>query len=71
MHISYHGSRKTAAFRIEHFFVNSQHQNTNSKGDFVLKNQFLAVVLKIYDIQKYIIVYQFIKFYLSMILPKD
>ena len=32
-------------------FVNSQHEYTNSKGDFVLKNPF-GIVVKIFDIQK-------------------
>ena len=27
-------------------YVNSQHKNTNSKGDFVLKNQFETLVCK-------------------------
>ena len=33
-------------------FVNSQLENTNLKGDFVLKNQFETFVLKISGIQK-------------------
>ena len=33
-------------------FVNTQHYTTNSKGDFVLKNQFKTFVLKISGIQK-------------------
>ena len=35
-------------------FVNSQRENTNSKGDVVLKNRFETFVLKISGIQKYI-----------------
>ena len=33
-------------------FENSQHENTNSKGDFVLKNRFQAFILKNSGIQK-------------------
>ena len=33
-------------------FVNSQHYNTNSNGDFVLKTQFSTFALKISGIQK-------------------
>ena len=33
---------------------NSQHYNTNSKGDFVLKNRFKTFVFKISGIQKQI-----------------
>ena len=33
-------------------FVNLQHENTNSKSDFVLKNRFETFVLKISIIQK-------------------
>ena len=33
-------------------FVNSQHENTNSKGDFELKTRFEAFILKISDLQK-------------------
>ena len=33
-------------------FVNSQHNNTNSKNDFVLKNQIQTFGLKISGIQK-------------------
>ena len=36
--------------------VNSQRENTNSKGDFVLKNWFDTFALKIFGIQKYILV---------------
>ena len=32
-------------------FVNTQHEKTNSKGDFVLKNRF-EIVLKLSGIQK-------------------
>ena len=32
-------------------FVNSQRENTNSKGNFVIKNRFETVVLKISGIQ--------------------
>ena len=35
-------------------FMNSQCENTNSKGDFVLKNRFETSVLKISGIQKLI-----------------
>ena len=33
-------------------FMNSKQKNTNSKGDFVLKNQVKTFVLKISDLQK-------------------
>ena len=33
-------------------FKNSQHKNTNSRGNFVLKKQFLSFFLKISGIQK-------------------
>ena len=33
-------------------FVNSQFENTNSKDDFVVKNRFETLVLKICGIQK-------------------
>ena len=33
-------------------FVSSQLENTNSKGDFVLKNRFETSVLKVSDIQE-------------------
>ena len=33
-------------------FVNPQHENTNSKGDFVLKTRLEKFVLKISGIQK-------------------
>ena len=36
-------------------FVNSQHKNTNFKGDFFLKNRFEMYVLKISGIEKYIL----------------
>ena len=32
-------------------FVYSQHENTNSKGDFVIKNQFEIFVLMLFNIQ--------------------
>ena len=35
-------------------FVNQQHQDTNSKGDFVLKNRFKTLTLNISGIQKQI-----------------
>ena len=33
-------------------FINSQHENTNSKGDFVLTNRFKTLVVKISGIQR-------------------
>ena len=33
-------------------FVISQRENTNSKGDFVLKTRFETLILKIFGIQK-------------------
>ena len=41
----------TSFYEYKITFVNSQHENTNSKGDLILKNRFLTVGLKIYDIQ--------------------
>ena len=35
--------------------MNSQRENTNPKGDFVLKNRFETFVLNISGIQKYIL----------------
>ena len=40
------------------YFVNSQHENTNSKGNFVLKNQFETFVFK--DLKMVIISKHFI-----------
>ena len=34
--------------------MNSQHENTNLKGDFVLKNRVNILIIKISGIKKYI-----------------
>ena len=39
-------------FDYKKTYVNSQHENTNKRGYFVLKNQFYTFVLMIFGIQK-------------------
>ena len=50
---SFHTNISHQLFYYKITFVNSQRENTNSKGDFVyLKKRFETFVLKIYGIQK-------------------
>ena len=44
----------TAVFDYKITFVNSQHKNTDSKGDFILKTRFETFVLKFSSILKLI-----------------